>query len=95
MTPDPDAPAEESSPEHERGAAAGLTASRQKRSRAGVNSRLADFAIDIGHEPQSWVDEWTPKRGRWGGRWGRGGGRGGRGGGWRPEAHAENKERDR
>jgi hypothetical protein len=79
--------------------AAGVAAGREKRARAGVNSRLADYAVDITHEPAAWVDEWTPKRGRWGGRWGRGGGRtgggGGHGGGQRPEAHAENKDRDR
>ena len=86
-TPEARAPG---SPEPRR---AGLSASREKRSRAGVNSRLADFSVDIGREPQAWVDEWTPKRGRWGGRWGRG--RGGRGGGWRADAHEEVKERDR
>ena len=61
--------------------------------RAGVNSRLADYSVEITNEPAAWVDEWTPKRGRWGGRWGRGGGRGC--GGQRAEAHAEVKERDR
>jgi hypothetical protein len=70
-------------------------ATREKRSRAGVNSRLADYSVEITHEAAAWADEWTPKRGRWGGRWGRGRGGGGRGGGWRPDVHAENKDRDR
>jgi len=73
--------------------AAGLTATREKRSRAGVNSRLADYSVELTHEPAQWADEWTPKRGRWGGRWGRG--RGGRGSSWRADVHAEDKERDR
>lgn len=36
------------------------------------------------------ADEWTPKRGRWGG----GRGRGGRSS-WQSAAHAENEHRDR
>lgn len=90
-TPPPGASA---TPEASPPPARGLSATREKRARAGINSRLADFSVDIGRETQGWVDEWRPKRGRWGGgRWG--GGRGGRGGGWRADAHEENKERDR
>lgn len=34
-----------------------LALARAKRERAGRNARLDDYAVEITHEPSSWVDE--------------------------------------